>query len=284
MKNVLLLGKTGQIGHELLNRLSTIGTVHAPPHAEADLCRPEQISEVIQGIRPDIIVNAAGYTDVDGAEERRELAFMLNGVGPGVLGALAAELDAILVHYSTDYVFDGRSDRPYVEGDQPAPLNVYGESKLEGEKAVLSSGCRALIFRTGWVYGLRGTNFLLTVQRLANEGDRLRIVNDQVGSPTWSRSVAECSVAVLQRVLDQDEFAGGVFHMSCGGKASWFDFACAIVGSGLPVEPIDSTEMDRPAKRPKYSVLDNSRLRETFGLEMPTWRAGLRACVESEHA
>lgn len=284
MNNILLLGRTGQLGHEFLHRLAAIGKVYAPLRADADLSRPERLRTLIHEIRPDVIVNAAGFTDVDGAEERRDIAFALNAIAPGVLGAVAAELDAILVHYSTDYVFDGHGRRPYLESDAPAPVNVYGQSKLEGERAVLSTGCRSLIFRTGWMYGLHGRNFLRTVRRQASEGYRLRIVSDQMGAPTWSRCVAECSVAILQRILDGDGVAGGVFHMTCGGKTSWYGFARAILRSNFSVEAIDSTELDRPARRPKCTVLDNRLLKQTFGLQMPTWQKALRACLEAERS
>jgi dTDP-4-dehydrorhamnose reductase len=214
------------------------------------------------------------------------MAQRINADAVGELGALLAARGVPIIHYSTDFVFSGTLDRPYTEDDLPDPLNVYGETKLGGERALLESGAKSLIFRTSWVYGARGANFLLTMLRLFREKDELRVVDDQIGSPTWSRMLAEMTALVLYRVLRGDldlNQVGGLYHLTGSGQVSWYGFANAILeSSGLDSNliPIPSSEYPAPAKRPMYSVLDNSRFRKTFGLIMPDWRLSLDQCLE----
>ncbi len=278
MYRILLLGRTGQVGSELLRLLPGLGRVSAPTRETADLCAPESLRALVRRECPDTIVNAAAYTNVDGAESEPELAFKANAEAPRVLADAAAACGALLVHYSTDYVFDGCGMHPYREGDPVRPLNVYGRSKLAGEQAVLGAGCRTLIFRTSWIYGLRGRNFLLTVRRLAAEGKPLRIVSDQVGAPTWCRSVAMATVDALRRI-QAGSGASGVFHMTCGGQTNWCDFARAFLPPGTPVEAISTEAFPRPAVRPRFSVLDNSRLETELGIRLPSWGQALRDCL-----
>ena len=247
MKRILLLGSTGQIGGELMRYLATLGSVSAPRRDAADFLNPSVLRDLVMRERPDVIVNAAAYTDVDSAERDPDAAFTVNAVAPGVLGAAAAECDAILLHYSTDYVFNGVSNHPYREDDPTCPLNAYGKSKLAGERALLDSHCRVIILRTSWVYGLYGKNFLLTVQRLVDQGSPLRIVDDQIGAPTWSRCVAECSLAVLKCALSHEFSDWDVYHMTCAGQSTWCEFARAIVQRRAPVEGICTDDLPRPA-------------------------------------
>ncbi|TCT18234.1 dTDP-4-dehydrorhamnose reductase [Thiobaca trueperi] len=288
---ILLIGANGQVGWELRRTLAGLGEVIAASlegeyGPVIDLLDPASLARLIADSQPDAVVNAAAYTAVDKAETDHETARRINADAVGELGALLAARGTPIIHYSTDFVFPGTLDRPYTEDDQPAPLNVYGETKLGGERALLESGARALIFRTSWVYGARGANFLLTMLRLLRERDELRVVDDQIGSPTWSRMLAEMTAMILYRVLrgelDLDE-VGGLYHLTGSGQVSWYGFASAILeASGLESSliPIPSTDYPAPAKRPLYSVLDNRRFRETFGLAMPDWRISLDQCLE----
>ncbi len=288
---ILLIGANGQVGWELRRTLAGLGEVIAASlegeyGPVIDLLDPASLARLIADAQPDAVVNAAAYTAVDKAETDRDTARRINADAVGELGALLAARGTPIIHYSTDFVFPGTLDRPYTEDDQPAPLNVYGETKLAGEQALLNSGARAVIFRTSWVYGIRGANFLLTMLRLLRERDELRVVDDQIGSPTWSRMLAEMTAMILYRVLrgelDLDE-VGGLYHLTGSGQVSWYGFASAILeASGLESSliPIPSTEYPAPAKRPLYSVLDNRRFRETFGLAMPDWRISLDQCLE----
>lgn len=285
---ILLTGRDGQVGWELQRTLAPLGEVVALGRAELNLAEPDAIRHAVRHVGPDLIVNAAAYTAVDKAEEERELAFAVNGMAPGVMAEEAKRLGAAIVHYSTEYIFDGTKNTPYEEIDAPHPLNVYGESKLAGEQAVAASGAAQLTLRTSWVYGLRGRNFLRTIQRLANERDELRVVDDQVGAPTWSRAIAEATAAILAQCLHQDSVTGrlreqgGLYHLSCAGQTSWFGFASAIV-AGPPkpprMTPITTAEYPLPAPRPAYSVLANARLARTFGIRLPTWDEALRLCL-----
>jgi dTDP-4-dehydrorhamnose reductase len=284
MKRVLLFGSLGQIGGYLEPLLGAIGPVVAPSPEEADFRDPGSLRRVVAATDPAVIVNAAAYTDVDGAEREEHVAAAINAEAPRVLAEEAAARGAILVHYSTDYVFDGRGERPYREDDTPAPLGAYGRTKRAGEEGVLAVGGRALVLRTSWVYGLTGRNFLLTMQRLAAQGGPLRVVDDQRGSPTWSRAVAAATVAVLQRALDGSAEGWGLFHMTCGGETSWYGFARAILGTGVEVRPVTTAEFPRPAPRPGYSVLDCGRLQRVFGVRLPAWEDALRACLAGEPA
>jgi dTDP-4-dehydrorhamnose reductase len=268
----MLVGRDGQVGRELARSLAPLGEVHALGRAQLDLADAGRISAVVRAASPVVIVNAAAYTAVDRAESEPELAFAVNATAPGLLAAEAARLGALLVHYSTDYVFDGTKPGAYVEDDPPHPLNVYGSSKLAGERAIAASGCRRLILRTSWVYGPHGSNFMLTMLRAARERPELRVVDDQVGAPTSSLAIARATAQVLR--------AGGegLYHLSAAGKTSWCGFARAILahaGLDTPVVAIRSEEYPAAARRPRNSLLDNSRLQATFGVALAPWEEGL---------
>lgn len=288
---ILLIGANGQVGWELRRSLAGLGEVIAASieggyGPAVDLLDQGLLAKLVDEARPDAVVNAAAYTAVDKAETERDIAKRINADAVGELGALLAARGTPIIHYSTDFVFDGTAHCPYKESDTAVPQNVYGETKLGGELALLESGAPAMIFRTSWVYGARGANFLLTMLRLFKEKDELRIVDDQIGSPTWSRMLAEMTALVLYRVLRGDldlEEVGGLYHLTGSGQVSWFGFASAILaraGQNCRLIPIVSSEYPAPAKRPAYSVLDNSKFQQTFGLAMPDWRESLDQCLE----
>ena len=285
---VLITGANGQVGWELQRALAPLGEVLALDHATLDLSKPDAIRQAMRHAAPDLIVNAAAYTAVDRAEQEPELAKAVNGVAPGILAEEAQRLNAALVHYSTDYVFDGGKGAPYEEIDATHPLGVYGATKLAGEKAIAAVGCAHLILRTSWVYGARGKNFLLTMQRLARERDELRVVDDQLGAPTWSRMLAEASALMLGQCLHQGGVAarlrdlGGLYHLSAAGQTSWFGFASAIVqhaDKAPRMTPISTSEYPLPAARPAYSVLNNDKIARRFGIHLPDWRQSLAQCL-----
>lgn len=260
-----------------------MGELIALGRDELDLSRPEALRDTIRRLRPDLIVNAAAYTAVDKAESEPQLAMAVNGMAPRVMAEEAARLGAALVHYSTDYVFDGAKATPYTEDDIPNPRSVYGSSKLEGERGIRESGAQHLILRTSWVYGTRGNNFLLTMLRLAGEREELRIVHDQTGAPTWSRMIAEATVQILER--DSFAQASGIYHLTAAGQTSWFGFTQAIMDILRPqpmprLVPITTAEYPTPAKRPFNSVLSNQKLYDTFGLALPDWADSLRTCLK----
>lgn len=283
----MLTGKNGQVGWELQRTLAPLGEVVALGRQELDLGRPDQIRERIRDIKPNLIVNAAAYTAVDKAEKEPELAFAVNAVAPGVLAEEAKRLGAVIVHYSTDYVFDGTKSTPYTEEDEPNPINVYGRSKLEGEKKIQEARIPYVILRTSWVYGLRGKNFLLTILRLAQERDEIRVVNDQIGAPTWSRMIAEATALILARGYSFFVEKTGIYHLSAGGRTSWYGFAEKIIagvyGASFKTRlvPIPSSEYPTSSRRPAYSVLSNSKLSDRFGLVMPEWDYALERVLES---
>ncbi len=288
---ILLVGSSGQVGWELQRTLAPLGSVvaaslegdHGP---RVDLSDPRSLSRLLQETEPDAVVNAAAYTAVDKAESDCELAHRLNAEAPGQLGALLRDRGIPIIHYSTDFVFSGDAKKPYREDDQPGPINVYGETKLGGERALAASGANAIILRTSWVYGVHGHNFLLSMLRLFREKDELKVVDDQVGAPTWSRMLAEVTSQVLYRVLRGEldvERVKGVYHVTGAGQTSWYGFAGAILeASGIECNllPIPSSKYRSPAKRPAWSVLDNTKLNETFGLALPAWELSLRQCLE----
>ena len=279
---ILLTGRNGQVGWELERKLAPLGEVIATDRATLDLADPDQIRRAVREARPEVIVNAAAYTAVDQAEREPEIAFAVNATAPRVLAEETERIGALLVHYSTDYVFDGKKSAPYLEDDSPAPLNVYGRSKLAGEEAVGRSGCHHIVLRTSWVYGARGRNFLLTVLRLAKERPELRIVADQIGAPTWCRALAEATKEIISGALD-DLSASGLYHATNGGETSWFEFAVEILriaGIETPVRPIATAEYPTPAVRPANSRLQNSKLRSVFGLSLPDWRSSLAQCMK----
>lgn len=280
---ILLTGAAGQLGHELFRSLAPHGDVIARSHAELDLADPDALAAGVRAVRPAIIVNAAAYTAVDRAESEPDRAHAINARAPALLAEEAKRIGAILLHYSTDYVFDGESRSPYREDAPTAPLNVYGASKLRGEEAIKAIGSHALVFRTSWVYAARGANFLLTIKRLAAECPELRIVADQIGTPNWARTLAEATGRVVGLGAHMMRDRSGVYHLSSAGSASWFDFARAIVGDVVKprVVPITTAEFPRPARRPAYAVLDTSKFQSAFGFALPGWRAELERCAQS---
>jgi dTDP-4-dehydrorhamnose reductase len=283
---ILLTGSTGQVGHELQRSLAPMGEVTALSHQQLDLTDTAAIRRMVRDLAPQLIVNAAAYTAVDQAENEQELAFAVNGVAPGVLAEEALNLGALLVHYSTDYVFDGTKNGAYAETDPANPQSIYGKSKLAGEQAIQAVGGKYLIFRTSWVYGTRGKNFLLTILKLAKERDSLRVVADQIGAPTWCRSIAEATAAAVQGWAAEKS---GLYHLSCRGHTSWHGFAQAILRnypsnllkvSAENVEAINSEQYPLPAKRPANSVLDNTKLKEAFGIVLPDWREAMEQAMK----
>lgn len=283
LKNILLIGKNGQVGWELQRTLAPLGNVVATGSNELNLADPDSIRRNIREIRPEIIVNAGAYTAVDRAESEPEMAMKTNGIAPGILAEEAARLGALLVHYSTDYVFDGRKNGPYLEDDSPDPLSVYGRTKLAGEEVIRNSGAKHLIFRTSWVYGMRGHNFLLTILRLAREREELRIIDDQTGAPTWSRMIAEATSIALAGFR---EGLAGTYHLTSKGATSWHGFTQAILeGSNLErrpkLVPIPTEGYPLPAARPRNSLLSNEKLHSAFGISLPDWKTCLALCMES---
>ena len=285
MKEILVLGKQGQIAWELQVTLASLGNVTVFGSQELDLANSDRIREQVRQVQPDIIVNAAAYTAVDKAETEPELCAAINAAAPGILAELAQKSQALLVHYSTDYVFDGSKTGPYLETDITNPLGVYGASKLAGEQAILQVDCPHLILRTTWVYGNRGKNFLLTILRLAAERSELKIVSDQIGAPTWSRSIAEATSQILAQ-CDDDRSLRGLYNLSAAGKTSWHGFASQIVSQYRElhpdrhltiqnISPIPATDYPTPAQRPANSVLDNSKILADFGVQLPDWGLSL---------
>ncbi len=299
--SILLIGNNGQVGWELQRTLAPLGDVMVADQVNTklalNLADPDSIRSVVREVAPDLIVNAAAYTAVDKAEEEPELAMAVNGTAPGILADEARQAGAALIHYSTDYVYDGTSDTPYRETDPPNPINAYGRTKLAGDQAVEAVGGSYLILRTSWVYGARGQNFYLTMLRLASERESLKIVDDQIGSPTWCRMIADCtaqiltSAPVLEGRLDISGHLAdraGVYNLSSSGTTTWYGFAKAILnltaGKGQrrlkELLPIPTSEYPMPAPRPLYSVLSGEKLQQSFGLVMPEWQQALEMCVD----
>lgn len=282
---ILLTGADGQVGFELRRTLAPLGEVHAYGRADLDLADRDALISACRSLAPGLIVNAAAYTAVDKAEAETALAEAVNGRAPGILAGEARRLDALLVHYSTDYVFDGKSRRPYREEDATGPLNAYGRSKLSGERAILESGCKHLVLRTSWVYGPRGRNFLVTMLALAATREELRVVDDQRGAPTSSIFLAEATARAL-RAIPSAGVASGIYHLSAAGATTWAGFARAIFaraaarpGFRAPrVVPIATSEYPTPARRPRYSVLSHGKFAAAFGFEPDPWEDQLDAC------
>jgi dTDP-4-dehydrorhamnose reductase len=289
---ILLTGATGQVGRELLETLGPLGEVIAPTRAEMDLASVASVREMIRAVRPRWIVNPGAYTAVDKAESEPELAYAINAESVRVLGEEARAIGAGVIHFSTDYVFDGSASSPYRETDATGPVSVYGKSKLAGERALAESGAQHMIFRTSWVYGARGKNFLLTILRLARERERLRVVADQYGAPTWSRDLARMTAEVIgqceapgrERAAGLDDVVG-VYHAAGAGETTWHGFAAEAVRLEREREPgvrfaaieaITTTEYPTPAKRPANSRMNCERLKERFGWEMMDWKDSLR--------
>jgi dTDP-4-dehydrorhamnose reductase len=287
---ILLFGCKGQVGWELQRALAPLGELVALDFDStgpwrADFSDPGSLAATVQAVRPDVIVNAAAHTAVDRAESEPALARTLNAEAPAVLAREAAARGAWLVHYSTDYVFDGSGDAPRGEDAPTAPLNVYGATKLEGEDAIRASGAKHLLFRTSWVYGTRGGNFARTMLRLAADRDRLAVIDDQIGAPTGAELLADVTAHAIRAVV-RDAAPGGTYHLVAGGETSWHGYACRVIeaaraaGAAIKVRPeaiaaVPSSEFPTAAKRPRNSRLDTTRLRRTFGLELPPWQAGV---------
>lgn len=284
----------GQLGWELRSTLPALGDVVALDRSTLDFTRTHELMHVLRDLRPDVVVNAAAYTAVDKAETQPELARRVNAVAPRVLAEELQRTGGLLVHYSSDYVFDGAQQTPYAEDDEPAPLSAYGASKLEGERAIQAVGGAHLIFRTSWVYGVRRKNFLLTMLNLFEERSELKVVDDQVGAPTWSRWLAESTAQVLGQCVPCTGSAApplghrsGIYHLTAGGQTSWFGFASAILdlrrsepeAKRPELMPIPSSAYPLPAKRPANSVLSNAKLRASFGVVQPSWHSLLRRCM-----
>jgi dTDP-4-dehydrorhamnose reductase len=301
---ILLIGTNGQVGRELHKMLPRIGELTALDRQRLDLTKPEEIRRAIRSSQPAIIVNAAAYTAVDKAESEEMLARSINADAPAVMAEEAKKIGAAVIHYSTDYVFDGTKTSPYNEDDPANPQNAYGRTKLEGERAIQASGAAHLIFRTAWVYATEGKNFLLTILRLATQREELKIVRDQTGAPTLNSEIARATTAILAQMFAKDAGASsvaavnGIYHLTAGGETTWFDFTNAILAKaaeapanlpwfaaatgGLPlltrrVIPITAAEYPTPAKRPAYSVLSNARLNRTFSVRLPDWQNQLQS-------
>lgn len=284
---ILVFGRVGQVGWELRHKLACLGTVTSVDYPEIDFSKPDTVRAAVRSVEPAVIVNAAAYTAVDKAEATPDPAWAINAAGPGVIAEEAKRLGAVLVHYSTDYVYDGSKQGPWVETDAPNPLNVYGKTKLAGDEAIAAVGGDYVILRTSWVYGARGSNFLLTMLRLAKERPELRIVDDQTGGPTTSECIAQATAQILTQVLAPGGgLAGrsGVYHLTCSGAATWFGFAREFLSKQAvcpKLTPIPTSEYPVPAKRPVNSVLSCRRLEETFGVRMPSWELALDLVLET---
>lgn len=289
---ILLLGAAGQVGSELQASFAGFGHLACAGRKSADFANPEQLRDLVRHVAPDVILNAAAYTAVDRAESEPALAMTVNAEAPGVLAEEAFRSGALLVHYSTDYVFDGGKHDPWTEADTPSPLNTYGATKLAGERAIESTGCRHLIFRTSWVYGPHGKNFLFTMLRLAHERERLSVVDDQFGAPTTSIEIASATRKIVEGILkgqfgSQKDWSG-IYHMTCADRTTWFGFAQAIfdragrlLDSKSPqLLPIATADYPTPARRPRNSVLSNARLLERLGIRLAPWPAALDAVME----
>lgn len=290
MQTVLLFGKTGQVGFELERALGPVCRLIAPGHAEADLTNADAIRKLIDSTKPDVIVNAAGFTIVDAAESQTELAIQLNATAPGIIAECAEQCAAVLIHYSTTFVFDGTRREPYTETDAPNPVNAYGRSKLAGERAVVAACKRHLILRANWVYSARRTNFALTMLKLAREKTELEIVNDQIGSPTWARDYAAATVRLIADSGRLRE-SPGIYHLSAQSHCSrmqWaqklIDFARAIPGfekGWATLRPTTTAQYPHPAPRPLYTVTSHRKIEETFGIRMPVWEDRIQPFLQT---
>ncbi|MCK4787834.1 MAG: dTDP-4-dehydrorhamnose reductase [Desulfobacteraceae bacterium] len=291
---MLITGKNGQVGWELQRSLLPLGHIVALDRHTLDLANDASISQVVRQIKPDVIVNAAAYTTVDKAEEDQDLAMQINGIAPGVLAEEAKQLRALLIHYSTDYVFDGTKQTPYIETDETKPINIYGSSKLAGELAIQAIVADHVILRTSWVYASRGNNFLLTMLKLMQERENLRIIADQTGTPTWARLIAETTAQIVKQSLmerQQETFQSGLYHLTSTGKTTWHGFAEKIkeiahkqnkrdVMKIQNVAPISTAEYPTLAKRPQNSCMITNKLQQKYNLTMPSWDTALELCMD----
>jgi dTDP-4-dehydrorhamnose reductase len=283
--NIFLIGKNGQVGYELHRSLSCIGNIIALGRSELDLTDNGNIKAVIHDTKPDIIINAAAYTAVDKAETEQELAFQINAEAPKVIAEVASALNIPLIHYSTDYVYNGTGDEAWLESDETDPVNFYGETKRQGEIRIEQSGCDYLIFRTSWVYDARGHNFLNTMLRLAETKEELSIIDDQVGAPTYSRHIADATSSIISQSFLDDDFWGkhkGIYHLVGDGETTWYGFAEAIFNlnnkagiNKLKLNPIPTKDYPTPAKRPANSRLNTDKLYQHFNIKLPHWKQSL---------
>jgi dTDP-4-dehydrorhamnose reductase len=291
---LLITGASGQVGFELRRSLAPLGRVVALDRARCDLSQPDQLRALVRDLRPDVIVNAGAYTAVDKAQSEQALALAVNGVAPGVLAEEARALGSLLVHYSTDYVFDGTKQGAYIESDAVGPLSVYGETKLAGERAISEAGGASLIFRTSWVAGVHGENFAKTMLRLAQERESLRIIADQIGAPTTASLIADVTAQIVARhwlTAHPADWRRGVYHLAAGGETSWHGYAVEVLryaaarGVALKVgaervEAIQTGDYPLPAPRPANSRLETTNLRETFGIHLPDWQQGVQHLLD----
>lgn len=293
---ILITGKNGQVGWELQRTLLPLGKIFAFDRQEMDLTNNDSIRQYVLQIKPDVIVNAAAYTAVDKAEEEHELAMQINGIATGVLAEEAKKQGALLIHYSTDYVFDGSKQTPYTETDEPKPINFYGTSKWAGEQAIQAINAEHLILRTSWVYGSRGNNFLLTMLKLMQEKEHLRVIADQKGTPTWARVIAETTAQIVKQSLferQQRKFQSGIYNITSSGETTWHGFATKIKDIAkqkktddlkiINIAPISTTEYPTPAKRPSNSCLTVAKLQQKYNVTMPSWDKALELCMEGLH-
>jgi len=293
MRTVLLTGRKGQVGHELQQSLSRLGRVVALDRSQLDLADPDAIRNIMRSVAPDIIVNAAAYTAVDKAEAEPELAHRVNATAPGVMAEEARRLGALFIHYSTDYVFDGRQAAPYSEDDPPNPINAYGRSKLAGEAAITAAGGACFILRTSWIYSMQPPNFVLAILDLARKRRELNVVSDQIGSPTWARSLAVATTDLVALAIEQRDRAG-IYHMSAAGHTSRVEFARLIIAMArelvrapagwAEVKSTTTANYPLPAARPLNSATSKARIRQVFGIEMPDWESDLRHFLRTHWA
>ncbi len=283
---ILVLGRSGQVGTALTQSLQGLGELIALDRAQLDLTNPDAIRTTLREIQPQIVINAAAYTAVDAAESDQAMAFQINALAPRVMAEESERLGAALIHYSTDYVFDGGKQGAWMEDDATAPLSVYGHSKLAGEQAITDVGGTHLILRTSWVYGLHGKNFLLTMLKLAESRDSLAVVDDQIGAPTWALTIADATSAIIRDAGEPGQLAAlsGIYHLCAGGHTSWFGFAQAIFSHASvqrkpQLRPITTAEYPTPAQRPHNSILNTDKFRRSFG-DLPTWDDALQTCLQ----
>ncbi|CAM8642699.1 RfbD dTDP-4-dehydrorhamnose reductase [Oxalobacteraceae bacterium] len=283
---ILVLGRSGQVGTALTQSLQGLGELIALDRAQLDLTNPDAIRTTLREIQPQIVINAAAYTAVDAAESDQAMAFQINAVAPRVMAEESERLGAALIHYSTDYVFDGGKQGAWIEDDATAPLSIYGHSKLAGEQAITDVGGTHLILRTSWVYGLHGKNFLLTMLKLAESRDSLAVVDDQIGAPTWALTIADATSAIIRDAGEPGQLAAlsGIYHLCAGGHTSWFGFAQAIFSHASvqrkpQLRPITTAEYPTPAQRPHNSILNTDKFRRSFG-DLPTWDDALQTCLQ----
>ena len=286
--NIILFGKNGQLGWELERSLPVLGNVFALDRATLDVCNPNAIQQTLRELKPGLVINASAYTDVDRAEKEPELAMKINALAPGIMAEMSRTLGAVFIHYSTDYVFDGMGNRTYKEDDITDPVNLYGDSKLQGEKKIMQINIEAIIIRAAWVYSEFGKNFVKTMLRLMADKEQISVVSDQSGTPTYAADLAEAIVEIISTLENPTHHSllttpGGIYHYSNEGHITWYDFAFAIKelsDSSCKVNPIPTSQFPTPAKRPSYSVLDKTKIQQAFGIRTKDWKTSLAVCLK----